>query len=205
MSYNGKERKAKADDTRQKIYECADKLFSDYDFDKVSIDSIVKAAGVSKGSFYVHFDSKDALITALITDYVETLDKSYRCYLDSFSNDTSANVVFLAFIGKIADELTKIGCDKMKAVYKAQITKNHNTETVTNYNRAIYKMFSIILERGIRRGDFKTELPLDMLTKHLMIAIRGITYEWCIRYPAFDYKTEAVSHFKIILEGLRKS
>jgi hypothetical protein len=37
-----------------------------------------------------------------------------------------------------------------------------------------------------------------------MMAIRGITYEWCIRYPDFDYKEEALRHFEILLAGIRK-
>ena len=45
-------------------------LFEKYGLEKVNVDSIVEMAGVSKVSFYVHFDSKNSLIAALITDYV---------------------------------------------------------------------------------------------------------------------------------------
>ena len=41
--------------------------------DDVSVDSIVKKAGVSKGSFYVHYESKAALVYVLIKDYVGEL------------------------------------------------------------------------------------------------------------------------------------
>jgi AcrR family transcriptional regulator len=203
MSYNAENRRIKAQCTKRKIYESAKRLFSSKDYNDVSVDSIVELAGVSKGSFYVHYASKDALVTALLNDQVSQVDTDYRSFIDSFPNDTPTQALFLSLIGKIADVLNEIGCYKMQVLYKAQITKDLDTGAVTSYNREIYKMFSNVLERGIKRGEFKTNFPLDVLTKHFMMAIRGITYEWCIRYPEFDYKTESLNHFELLLEGLQ--
>jgi len=77
-------RKQKARETKKIIYASADQLFRKYGFEKVSVDSIVEMAGVSKGSFYVHFSSKNALIVALSVDYVKQLDLDYKNYLQSF-------------------------------------------------------------------------------------------------------------------------
>lgn len=203
MAYNGENRKANAQYTKQRIYESAKGLFSSKDYNEVSVDSIVKMAGVSKGSFYIHFASKDALFTSLIKEHVAKVDTDYKSFLDSSPDDSPTEVLFLLLIGKIADVLMEIGCDKMQVLYRAQITKDVDTGAVTSYSREIYKMFSEMLDSGIKRGEFKTDIPLDVLTKHFMMAIRGITYEWCIRYPAFDYKTEALTHFKLMLKGLR--
>lgn len=91
----------------------------------------------------------------------------------------------------------------MKAVYKAQIAKDVDTGAVMGYNRALYKMFSDVLERGIRKGEFKPGISPDLLARHFMLAIRGITYEWCIRHPEFDLKTQATEHFEILINGLK--
>ena len=205
MNYNGKSRKLKAEATREKIYKSAEKLFSQNDYNKVSVDAIVQAAGVAKGSFYVHFASKDALIAMLINDHVEIADTDYKAFLDTFQEDASAETIILSLIGTISDELIdKIGYEKMKAVYKAQITKDVDTGAVMGYNRALYKMFSDVLERGIRKGEFKSGLSPDLLARHFMLAIRGITYEWCIRHPEFDLKTQATQHFEILINGLKE-
>jgi AcrR family transcriptional regulator len=205
MSYNGESRKQKAAAMKQKIYDSAEQLLASKDFREISVDSIVKTAGVSKGSFYVHFTSKDALMAALVSDHVIKVDSDYKGFLDSFPDDVLAETALLSLISKITGLIIEeIGIDNMKAVYKAQISKDFDTGSITNYNREIYKIFSDVLERGIKRGELKTDMPLDMLTRHFMMAIRGITYEWCIRYPEFDYQTEALSHFKIMLAGLRK-
>ena len=203
MAYNGENRKINAQHTKQKIYESATKLFLSKDFNEVSVNSIVKTAGVSKGSFYVHYSSKDAFVTSLIEAHVAKVDTDYRKFFNTYPIDSSTEALFLSLIGKIADVLMDIGCDKLQVLYRAQITKDVDTGAVTSYNREIYKMFSDILDRGIKRGEFKTDMPLDVLTKHCMMAIRGITYEWCIRYPDFDYKTEALTHLKLVLKGLR--
>jgi hypothetical protein len=91
----------------------------------------------------------------------------------------------------------------MQAVYKAQITGEYDVDVVSSYNRDIYQLFRQVLERGISRGEFETDLTPDMLARHLMLAIRGVTYEWCIRFPDFDYKAEALAHFTFLLKGLR--
>lgn len=52
--------------TRAQIVECARQLFNRRGFTEVSIDEIMAAAGLTRGGFYNHFKTKEAL-------YVETL------------------------------------------------------------------------------------------------------------------------------------
>ncbi len=59
------------------------------------------------------------------------------------------------------------------------------------------------MAKGIRQGEFKNNLPADELTRHLVMAIRGVSYEWCIRYPGFDLKEQATAHFKLLLAGIK--
>lgn len=48
------------------ILEAAEKLFAEQGFLKTSVDEIASAASVSKGLVYVHFDSKEALLAAVL-------------------------------------------------------------------------------------------------------------------------------------------
>ena len=54
-------------DKRRQILEGARAVFMASGFDGASMGEIAKAAGVSKGTLYVYFDSKDALFEALTT------------------------------------------------------------------------------------------------------------------------------------------
>lgn len=53
--------------TRAALVQAGQTLFADRSVDAVSVDDIVQAACVSKGSFYNHFDDKDALAREVVT------------------------------------------------------------------------------------------------------------------------------------------
>jgi len=203
---NLNKRKAKALETKKKIYETAKHLFKKYGFENVSVDSIVEMAGVSKGSFYVHFDSKNILIAALISDYVYELDLDYNSYLQSLPSDTTASDKLILVTGKIADILTySIGYDNMKVVYEVLITKTIETDAILGYNRDLYKIFKSLISQGMEQGEFKTELAIDTVTNHCIISLRGFAYEWCIRYPDFNLKDQVQEHFKMLLTGIKSN
>lgn len=207
MAKNNKtsNRKAKADETKKKIYETAEQLFRKNGFDSVSVDSIVEMAGVSKGTFYVHFDSKDSLIAALINDFVYKMDLDYKSYLEAFDVSTTTSDILISMVGKTADVIAcTIGYDHMKTVYRVQLTKTINTDAILGYSRELYRIFSDIISRGVQQGEFKADIPVDILAKHCIMAIRGLTYEWCIRHPDFDLKEQAIKHFEILLNGIKK-
>src|ERR1700733_6977684 len=58
------------DDTRDKLFEAAARVFEQQGIGGVSIEAIAAAAGFSRGAFYSNFKSKDELITAMIEDHV---------------------------------------------------------------------------------------------------------------------------------------
>lgn len=196
----------KGEKTKQKLFEAAAQLFGRYDFDDVSVDAIVDAAGVAKGTFYIYFESKDALIAAFLSDYVNSVDADYKAHLDSLPPGMAAGDMLLSLIAKIADVLIgTIGYHRMRIVYKVQLTGAINTDAVTGYNRKLYQIFTDVLWVGIEQGEFTAKLPLETMTNHFVMAIRGLSYEWCIRYPDFDLKEQALTHFRLLLNGIQET
>lgn len=196
-------KKEQGAETKKKLYESAEKLFAKYDFDAVSVEDITDAAGITKGAFYVHFESKDALIAVLIADYAARADTDYKAFLDSIPPDMPSSAVLLGLVEKIADVLAgTIGYENMRKVYQMLLAGTVDMEGVKGYGRELYQLFYGILDRGVQRGEFKPVLPLEILSRHLVMAIRGISYEWCIRYPDFDLKEQAVEHFQLLVEGI---
>src|SRR3569623_2049040 len=59
------------DDTRDKLFEAAARLFEEDGIGGASIEAIAAAAGFSRGAFYSNFGSKDELIIAMLEDHVE--------------------------------------------------------------------------------------------------------------------------------------
>jgi AcrR family transcriptional regulator len=52
--------------TRDHLFTVAMRLFEERGYPEVSIEEIVRAAGVARGTFYVHFPSKDDVLIELI-------------------------------------------------------------------------------------------------------------------------------------------
>lgn len=55
--------------TRAKIVESARVLFNRRGFEQVSIDDVMKGAGLTRGGFYKHFASKDELYAAAVQSF----------------------------------------------------------------------------------------------------------------------------------------
>jgi AcrR family transcriptional regulator len=53
------------DRTRASLIDAASTLFASRGYDATAVDTIVQEAGVSKGAFYHHFDSKDEILDAV--------------------------------------------------------------------------------------------------------------------------------------------
>jgi AcrR family transcriptional regulator len=59
------------DDTREKLFEAAARVFEEQGIGGASIEAIAAAAGFTRGAFYSNFNSKDELIIAMLEDHVE--------------------------------------------------------------------------------------------------------------------------------------
>jgi len=59
------------DDTREKLFEAAARVFEEQGIGGASIEAIAAAAGFTRGAFYSNFKSKDELIIAMLEDHVE--------------------------------------------------------------------------------------------------------------------------------------
>ena len=58
------------DDTREKLFEAAARVFEEQGIGGASIEAVAAAAGFTRGAFYSNFKSKDELIIAMLEDHV---------------------------------------------------------------------------------------------------------------------------------------
>ncbi len=191
--------------TRKKIYETARELILKHGFDHISVDMIAKTAGVSKGAFYVHFESKDALAATLVEECTNAADMDYKAFLASLPGNISVVETLILLAERISEVIScNIGLENIRVLYKAHLAKTVNTAPAMSYNRELYKAIADLLKTGVSRGEIGNAIPVESLSRHLILAIRGIVFEWCIRYPDYDLKEQILEHFKILLYGLKK-
>lgn len=197
-------RQEKAQKTKAAIYDSAENLFLKYGFEAVNVDDIVKDAKVSKGSFYVHFNSKDTLIARFISDYVKRVDTDYKAHLSSLPEDLPIEEVLLSFVGKIAQVIEKdLGCENMRTLYRIQLTNTLTNDAALQYNRELYQLFHTILKKGMDQGVFTKDLSPEEATDHFIMGYRGLVYDWCVRDQAFSLKEKVERHFNILIKGLK--
>ena len=79
-----------SDATRPAILQAAYKLFRRRGFFRVGMEEIAEAAGVTKRTLYYHFDSKDALLTAVLASQHERTFADFQNYGIDLSGSADA-------------------------------------------------------------------------------------------------------------------
>jgi len=110
--------------------------------------------------------------------------------------------LLFALVDKIVESMSvSIGYDTLRAVYVAQLSRTVDTDSISGYNRGVYSTFRDVIEKGIAQGEFRPDGDADALARHCILALRGLIYEWCMRYPDFDFQEMAKQHFALLLRG----
>jgi len=74
----GRSSQERAQKNRQKIVECASRLFREFGVDNVSVAEVMSAADMTIGGFYKHFESKDALVEEVFSLTFEQSSAAWR-------------------------------------------------------------------------------------------------------------------------------
>ncbi len=186
--------------TKKNIYDVAVKLFEENGFDKTSVNEIVKKAGISKGCFYVHYQSK----FSLIEEYTQNLDIDYEQYFSHIPENISAYAALLLVTQKTAQVLVNdIGYNIIKNCYAAMLSTKIDSDLVLRYTRSLPLIYKKIILQGVLAGEFKSTTDADSFTKHFMISIRGIIFDWCVCSCNYDLQKELLDHTELLLAGLR--
>lgn len=114
-----------AGDTRARIVDAADRLFYESGFEATSFADIASVVELSRGNFYHHFKTKDALLDAVIEKRIsdtrtmlrdwESQARSPRRRIEMFIEITRRNLGDIALygcpVGSLVGELAKLGHD----------------------------------------------------------------------------------------------
>ena len=76
---------ARSEVTRQKILDAAMDVFSEVGYAAAGLGEVIERAGMTKGALYHHFDSKEALATAIIEQGTNLTSDAFRHVCESTS------------------------------------------------------------------------------------------------------------------------
>lgn len=103
-----------ASDTRQKILDAAKGLVLERGYAGTSVDDIQKAAGISRGTFFYHFSTKDDLARSLMERHAQEdhdLTEEIMARAEKLASDPLQQaLIFLALHEEMLDEVGPDGC-----------------------------------------------------------------------------------------------
>ncbi len=187
-------------ETRQKIFEVAVRLFSTKGYDRVTVDDICIEAGVTKGAFYNHFESKDSIIMEQFAEY--------EVHLQNFA---SLHTVFEDEIERIKafnrysiEYIASMGADFIRVVYFSQLDPGKKTVTpAMNRRRPLYKISEKMVREAQRQGLLRKDIDARTITEIALQAQRGLIFEWCLARGQFDLLASSEEMMNILLDGLK--
>lgn len=191
-------RKIQAMNTRKKIFEAAVTLFTRDGFENVTVDDICELAGVSKGSYYNHFTSKDQVV---IEQFVNT--EEFTREVNRLVADKSSCPEKLAEIYQFAAEcMIALGYDITRSSYSNLIGPGKKADFVVGDGRTIYGLVEQLVREGQARGEVRTDLGSWEITRLVVSALRGVVYDWCLREGRTDLKAATAELAAVLFKGL---
>ena len=130
-------------------------LFVERGFSSTRLDDVAKRAGVSKGTLYLYFDSKDDLFKAVVREGIVSRIAVFEQYLKD--SNASATVLLAELIRAWWDQ---IASTKLGGISKLMLSEAGNfPELAKFYNVEVMMrgcgLFKTVMERGMASGEFR--------------------------------------------------
>lgn len=129
---------------RLEIMQAAENLFAKEGYVKTSVESIIKEAGIAKGTFYYYFKAKEDILEALVEQVAEKLE----AHLHSILNLPNLNAVEkLKLMIKGREKSNIVASPVMEIIHKPK-----NRELQEKLNIKGVKIFAPLLVKVLKEG-----------------------------------------------------
>lgn len=181
-------------------------LFVEKGFAATQLDDVAARAGVSKGTLYLYFDSKEALFKAVIEEGI--VARFVAAGEQAAVFDGSATELLRHLLLAWWDQ---IGSTPLAGVAKLMISESRNFPEVTRYyhDKVIVRgraLMRSVLERGIANGEFRAvdiESAIDVIfSPLLMLVLSRFSLAFCS--GSDDPAVFLEKHLDLVLRGLLK-
>jgi AcrR family transcriptional regulator len=199
--YDSSNRTKKSLETKEKIFCTALKLFNHHGYENVTISQITKTVGVAKGTFYIHFASKESIMI----EQFHKIDDYYMHWYNSVNKNQAATDLLTDFIRNVAKltvDILKV--DVIKVVYKSHINAPSNMKFLIDESRIYYKIINEIIVLGQNNNEFRPDFDSRKLTIMTTRYMRSILYDWAISDGSFDFLTEIEEQTPVFIQSIKK-
>lgn len=195
-------RKIDPQERREQILTAALTLFADKGFHQATMNDIVVASGLSKGGLYWHFDSKEAIVMAIL-EQVFTHDISMSAEILEAEGPAAERL--LQTLRQAAAEITALK-PMMTLFYDFYALASRSAgvrEVILRYFTQYKALLTQLLEQGIANGEFR---KIDAPTAaHLLIAqMEGLLLLWTLANMESDIAADCEQAVQIFVQGLQR-
>jgi len=143
---------------RAELVQAAARLFAEQGVDGTTVSDIVHAAGVAQGTFYLYFDTKDAVICAVVEALIDDMLEQIEAAL--LMPDRSA----VEKLDAMTEALLAVNDEPYEVELMAIFHRPDNAPIHDRVTRSLgprlMPHLAAIIEQGVRDGIFVAEDPV---------------------------------------------
>jgi AcrR family transcriptional regulator len=188
----------RSEETRARIIESAIKLFSNRGYNAASVDDICAEASISKGAFYHHFESKQALFLALLDGWLQTIDNAIEASKDKTAPETFMQMTeAFPYLFETAGEGLPmflefwLQASRDKKVWEASIAPY----------RRYHKYFTSLIKKGVEEGSF-VEVSPELASRMIVSTAMGLLLQSLLDPKGAKWEKVARDSTTLLLNSL---
>ena len=188
------------EERRKQILDAAETVFTKHGMDKARMDDIVHESGLSKGSLYWYFKSKDAIIQALL-DRVFIDEMRYAEALVNAQGSSSERLrIFIANVVqeyKRFENMLPLAYEFVAQAARSKVIR----QAIVGYFERYTAILAEIIRQGVENGEFKPCDP-DDIALSVIAMYEGMAMLWFVDRELVDWERIGDVPIETILAGL---
>ncbi len=188
-------------ETYNHILETAYRLFSDHGYDATGVAEICQAAGVSKGAFYYHFPSKQAVFLRLLDNWLEALESGLAVISHSEQDVPQILVQMARLLATVFQS-----ADGRMPIFLEYWLQASRDETIWKATIAPYRhyleFFTELVQRGIDEGSFR-KVDARIAAQTLVSMAMGLLLQGLLNPRDTDWPQVMDQCLVLLLENLK--
>jgi len=192
----------RSEETRNHILESATHLFSKTGYDATGVAEICQAAGVSKGAFYHHFPSKQAIFIELLNTYLNGIESGFNLMRQE-THDVPQVILQMA---ELVGSLFQTADIHLPIFLEFWTQANHDPhiwEAAIAPYRRYQSYFAEMIQEGIAEGSLQPVEP-QLAARVLVSLAVGLLMQSLFDRNINDWRNEARQSMQLLMNGLAR-
>jgi AcrR family transcriptional regulator len=193
---------ARGEQTRAQILDAAEKSIARQGYSATSVDDICQAAGVTKGGFYHHFSSKQALFLELVESWLSKLDVR----LEAVGADAATVPERLLRMGKLGGEVFQQRSGQLRILLEFWEQAAHDPmvwEAATAPFRRYQDSLAALIESGIAEGTLQ-RVDARIAGQTIVSLGVGLILQGVLDPQGSDWGQVVQESLRMLVDGLRR-